>query len=134
MLPFFVLYHIFICFQNFTDLKKELIQHGQTYATEALTYRKKIAELAFGFIKDGSVVRYVYPILSYVFLFELFTRCHIYQILTHSYSRVVMQTLLLAHKRKRISGITLLSRWKFIYLYPFQKSLSQKHALAVWGM
>jgi len=64
---------------NFTDLKKELIQHGQTYATEALTYRKKIAELAFGFIKDGSVI------------------------LTHSYSRVVMQTLLLAHKRKRIS-------------------------------
>ncbi|KAF8797997.1 nagb/rpia/CoA transferase-like protein [Phlegmacium glaucopus] len=63
---------------NFTDLKKELIQHGQNYATEALTYRKKIAELAFGFIKDGSI-------------------------LTHSYSRVVMQTLLLAHKRKRIS-------------------------------
>jgi len=50
--------HIFISFvQNFTDLKKELIQHGQNYATEALTYRKKIAELAFGFIKDGSVVR-----------------------------------------------------------------------------
>jgi len=64
---------------NFTDLKKELIQQGQTYATEALAYREKIAELAFGFIKDGSVI------------------------LTHSYSRVVMQTLLLAHKRKRIS-------------------------------
>ncbi|KAH9484308.1 Translation initiation factor eIF-2B subunit alpha [Psilocybe cubensis] len=64
---------------NFTDLKKELIRQGQNYAAEALTYRKKIAELAFGFIKDGSVI------------------------LTHSYSRVVMQTLLLAHKRKRIS-------------------------------
>ncbi|KAF8188415.1 hypothetical protein BJ912DRAFT_904023 [Pholiota molesta] len=64
---------------NFTDLKKELIRQGQNYATEALTYRKKIAELAFGFIKDGSVI------------------------LTHSYSRVVMQTLLLAHKHKRIS-------------------------------
>ncbi|KAF9480138.1 nagb/rpia/CoA transferase-like protein [Pholiota conissans] len=63
---------------NFTDLKKELIRQGQNYATEALTYRKKIAELAFGFIKDGSI-------------------------LTHSYSRVVMQTLLLAHKHKRIS-------------------------------
>ncbi|KAF8163276.1 hypothetical protein B0H34DRAFT_836497 [Crassisporium funariophilum] len=64
---------------NFSDLKKELIRQGQNYAAEALTYRKKIAELAFGFIKDGSVI------------------------LTHSYSRVVMQTLLLAHKRKRIS-------------------------------
>ncbi|KAF4614804.1 hypothetical protein D9613_003041 [Agrocybe pediades] len=64
---------------NFTNLKKELILQGQNYAAEALTYRKKIAELAFGFIKDGSVI------------------------LTHSYSRVVMQTLLLAHKRKRIS-------------------------------
>jgi hypothetical protein len=56
-----ILHHIFISFfQNFTDLKKELIRHGQTYATEALTYRKKIAELAFGFIKDGSVVSYVH--------------------------------------------------------------------------
>ncbi|KAF8902114.1 hypothetical protein CPB84DRAFT_1910287 [Gymnopilus junonius] len=63
---------------NFSDLKKELIRQGQVYAAEALAYRQKIAELAFGFIKDGSI-------------------------LTHSYSRVVMQALLLAHKRKRIS-------------------------------
>ncbi|KAJ2916016.1 hypothetical protein MD484_g4380, partial [Candolleomyces efflorescens] len=64
---------------NFTDLKRELIRQGRKYAEEALTYRSKIAELAVGFIKDGSVI------------------------LTHSYSRVVMQTLLLAHQRKRIS-------------------------------
>ncbi|KAF8628456.1 hypothetical protein AX15_003970 [Amanita polypyramis BW_CC] len=64
---------------SFIDLKKELIRQGRQYATEALTYRKKIAELALSFIKDGSII------------------------LTHSYSRVVMQTLLLAHKRKRIS-------------------------------
>jgi translation initiation factor eIF-2B subunit alpha len=64
---------------NFTDLKRVLIRQGQTYAAEALTYRQKIAELAVGFIKDGSVI------------------------LTHSYSRVVMQTLLHAHKQKRIS-------------------------------
>lgn len=64
---------------NFSDLKTELIRQGQSYATEALTYRQKIAELAVSFIKDGSVI------------------------LTHSYSRVVMQTLLLAHKQKRIS-------------------------------
>jgi len=64
---------------SFIDLKKELIRQGRQYATEALTYRKKIAELVLGFIKDGSVI------------------------LTHSYSRVVMQALLLAHKRKRIS-------------------------------
>lgn len=44
--------------QNFADLKKELILQGQNYAKEALTYRTKIAELAFGFIKDGSVVGY----------------------------------------------------------------------------
>ncbi|KAF9005625.1 hypothetical protein BDQ17DRAFT_1353483 [Cyathus striatus] len=64
---------------NFADLKRELVRQGQKYAVEALTYRRKIAELAVGFIKDGSVI------------------------LTHSYSRVVMQTLLLAHERKRIS-------------------------------
>ncbi|PFH54381.1 hypothetical protein AMATHDRAFT_72868 [Amanita thiersii Skay4041] len=64
---------------SFSDLKKELIRQGQQYAAEALTYRSKIAELALDFIKDGSVI------------------------LTHSYSRVVMQTLLLAHERKRIS-------------------------------
>jgi len=65
--------------QNFADLKSVLVRQGQTYAAEALTYRQKIAELAVGFIKDGSVI------------------------LTHSYSRVVMQTLLHAHKQKRIS-------------------------------
>ena len=57
MLFLYIPSHIFISLcQNFTDLKKELIRHGESYATEALTYRKKIAELAFGFIKDGSVV------------------------------------------------------------------------------
>ncbi|KAF8654224.1 hypothetical protein AX16_003748 [Volvariella volvacea WC 439] len=64
---------------NFADLKTELIRQGRQYAEEALSYRQKIAELAVGFIKDGSVI------------------------LTHSYSRVVMRTLLLAHKKKRIS-------------------------------
>jgi translation initiation factor eIF-2B subunit alpha len=128
-----ILYHTFISFcQNFTDLKKELIRHGQTYATEALTYRKKIAELAFGFIKDGSVVSSVHHLISVFFCSINFTRYHIDQILTHSYSRVVMQTLLLAHKRKRISGITLPFWWKYIYI--LFKFLSQKHALADWGM
>ena len=66
-----ILYHTFTPFcQNFTDLKKELIRHGQTYAKEALTYRKKIAELAFGFIKDGSVVSSVHLIsVFFVFFF-----------------------------------------------------------------
>ncbi|KAF8077975.1 hypothetical protein FPV67DRAFT_1557404 [Lyophyllum atratum] len=64
---------------SFADLKKKLIRQGQQYAAEALAYRRKIAELAVGFIKDGSVI------------------------LTHSYSRVVMKTLLLAHEKKRIS-------------------------------
>ncbi|KAJ3786619.1 hypothetical protein GGU10DRAFT_289910 [Lentinula aff. detonsa] len=64
---------------SFSELKTELIRQGQRYAEQALAYRAKIAELAFDFIKDDSVI------------------------LTHSYSRVVLQTLLLAHKRKRIS-------------------------------
>ncbi|KAG2368518.1 nagb/rpia/CoA transferase-like protein [Suillus spraguei] len=63
----------------FSDLKLELVRQGQKYAAEALTYRDKIASLALGFIKDDSVI------------------------LTHSYSRVVMKTLLRAHERKRIS-------------------------------
>lgn len=41
--------------QTFADLKTQLVRQGRTYATEALSYRKKIAELALGFIKDGSV-------------------------------------------------------------------------------
>lgn len=64
---------------SFSDLKRELVKQGQGYAKEALIYREKIAQLALGFIKDESVI------------------------LTHSYSRVVMKTLLRAHERKRIS-------------------------------
>ncbi|KIY50879.1 nagb/rpia/CoA transferase-like protein [Fistulina hepatica ATCC 64428] len=64
---------------SFHDLKQELIRQSQVYFQEATTYRQKIAELAVGFIKDNSVI------------------------LTHSYSRVVLQTLLTAHERKRIS-------------------------------
>jgi len=64
---------------NFADLKQELVHHGTKYVQEALGYRRKIAELTLGFIKDGSVI------------------------LTHSYSRVVLETLLHAHKSKRIS-------------------------------
>lgn len=64
---------------SFKELKSKLITQGKQYVQQALTYRTRIAELAFDFIKDDSVI------------------------LTHSYSRVVMQTLLLAHRRKRIS-------------------------------
>jgi translation initiation factor eIF-2B subunit alpha len=41
---------------SFSDLKTELVKQGRKYATEALTYREKIAELALGFIKDDSIV------------------------------------------------------------------------------
>ncbi|KAJ6547534.1 nagb/rpia/CoA transferase-like protein [Mycena capillaripes] len=60
---------------SFSDLKMELVKQGETYVRQALTYRQKIGELAVDFIKDDSVI------------------------LTHSYSRVVMETLLLAHRR-----------------------------------
>ncbi|KAJ7343514.1 hypothetical protein DFH08DRAFT_872907 [Mycena albidolilacea] len=65
---------------SFSELKMELVKQGETYVRQALTYRSKIAELGVDFIKDDSVI------------------------LTHSYSRVVMETLMLAHQRsKRIS-------------------------------
>ncbi|KAI0318954.1 nagb/rpia/CoA transferase-like protein [Amylostereum chailletii] len=64
---------------SFSELKTELVRQGQKYASEAVNFRAKVAELTLGFIKDDSVI------------------------LTHSYSRVVMQALLHAHKRKRIS-------------------------------
>ncbi|KAI0721685.1 nagb/rpia/CoA transferase-like protein [Cerioporus squamosus] len=64
---------------NFAELKKELEHQGRKYATEAISFRDKIAELALGFIKDDAVI------------------------LTHSYSRVVLKALLHAHKTKRIS-------------------------------
>ncbi|KAJ7063276.1 hypothetical protein C8F01DRAFT_1132302 [Mycena amicta] len=65
---------------NLSDLKMELVRQGETYVRQALTYRQRIANLAVDFIKDDAVI------------------------LTHSYSRVVMETLLLAHRRnKRVS-------------------------------
>ncbi|KAJ7219244.1 hypothetical protein GGX14DRAFT_435269 [Mycena pura] len=65
---------------SFSDLKMELVRQGDAYVRQALAYRRRIAELAVDFIKDDSVI------------------------LTHSYSRVVMETLLLAHRRnKRVS-------------------------------
>ncbi|KZT33022.1 IF-2B-domain-containing protein [Sistotremastrum suecicum HHB10207 ss-3] len=63
---------------SFDDLKAELVSEGRKYAQEAQTYRAKIAEFTFKFIKDNAI-------------------------LTHSYSRVVMHALLHAHKHKRIS-------------------------------
>jgi translation initiation factor eIF-2B subunit alpha len=67
-------------FDNFEDQKADLVRQGKEYATNnSHNCREKIADLAFGFIKDEAVI------------------------LTHSYSRVVMQALLHAHKRKRIS-------------------------------
>jgi hypothetical protein len=47
------------------DLKEELIRQGRQYASEALTYRKRIAELALGFIKDGSVVGSIDPLAAW---------------------------------------------------------------------
>ncbi|KAI0082690.1 nagb/rpia/CoA transferase-like protein [Panus rudis PR-1116 ss-1] len=64
---------------SFANLKTELVKQGRKYATEALSYRNKIAQLMNDFIKDNSVI------------------------LTHSYSRVVMKALLHAHETKRIS-------------------------------
>ena len=42
--------------QTLPELKLELIEQGQKYVVEALSYRDKIAQLALGFIKDDSVV------------------------------------------------------------------------------
>ncbi|KAF7338319.1 Translation initiation factor eIF-2B subunit alpha [Mycena venus] len=83
---------------SFSDLKMELVKQGETYVRQALTYRSKIGELAVDFIKDDSVVRMQRTV------FQVFNAKLFLEILTHSYSRVVMETLLLAHKRsKRIS-------------------------------
>jgi len=41
---------------NFADLKSELVRQGKQYAAEASTYRTKIANLVFDFIKDDAVV------------------------------------------------------------------------------
>ncbi|KAG8893102.1 translation initiation factor eIF-2B subunit alpha, partial [Tulasnella sp. 408] len=65
--------------RDFSHHKAELVRQGKEYAETAQSSRDKIAEHAFGFIKEDAVI------------------------LTHSYSRVVMQALLKANKRKRIS-------------------------------
>jgi translation initiation factor eIF-2B subunit alpha len=80
--------------ESFSDLKTELVKQGQKYVSEAVRYSDKIAELANGFVKDGSVVcTFFYSMLI----------AQLRQILTHSHSRVVMKALIHAHKRKRIS-------------------------------
>jgi translation initiation factor eIF-2B subunit alpha len=43
--------------QSFSDLRNQLVQHGEKYVEEGLTYRQKIARLSLAFIKDDSVVR-----------------------------------------------------------------------------
>lgn len=57
-IPSFCSQLIFLRFrsQSFSELKTELIRQGQQYVKQALAYRGKIAELAFDFIKDDSVV------------------------------------------------------------------------------
>ncbi|KIO34450.1 hypothetical protein M407DRAFT_64447 [Tulasnella calospora MUT 4182] len=64
--------------RDFSHHKAELVRQGKEYAETAQSSRDKIAEHAFGFIKEDAI-------------------------LTHSYSRVVMQALLKANRRKRIS-------------------------------
>ncbi|KAK0434528.1 uncharacterized protein EV420DRAFT_1623782 [Desarmillaria tabescens] len=41
---------------SFSELKTELIRQGHQYIIQVLTYHAKIAELAFDFIKDDSVI------------------------------------------------------------------------------
>lgn len=98
--------------KSFSNLKTELVKQGRKYATEALTYRDKIAELALGFIKDDSIVKV--PRVSLPPL-----RLPYPKILTHSYSRVVMKTLLRAHERKRISVYVTEARPRGLGLDPF---------------
>ncbi|KAH8827714.1 hypothetical protein DL96DRAFT_1600045 [Flagelloscypha sp. PMI_526] len=64
---------------SFSDVKRKLVSQGERYAKEAITYRQKIAERAVEFIKDDSVI------------------------LVHASSRVILQALIMAHRRKRIS-------------------------------
>ncbi|KZO91703.1 nagb/rpia/CoA transferase-like protein [Calocera viscosa TUFC12733] len=66
---------------DFAQHKRSLVDQGRAYAKELPTEsRDKISRFALGFIQDDAVI------------------------LTHSYSRVVMQALLAAHRaRKRIS-------------------------------
>ncbi|KAG9010703.1 translation initiation factor eIF-2B subunit alpha [Tulasnella sp. JGI-2019a] len=66
-------------YKDFSAHKADLVRQGKEYAATATSCREKIAEHAFGFIKEDAII------------------------LTHSYSRVVMQALLRANKRKRIS-------------------------------
>jgi hypothetical protein len=130
-----ILYHIFISLcQNFTDLKKELIRHGQTYATEALTYRKKIAELAFGFIRDGSVVSSVHLISIFFLLFFFSIKIHLTR-----FSHILIHELWCKLSSLHTSG-NAYQVWPYhsgrnIFIFSHNlKFLSQKHALADWGM
>jgi len=65
--------------RDFEQQKAELVRQGRKYAQGARLYRDQIAASALEFIQDDCVI------------------------LTHSFSRVVMQALLLAHSHKRIS-------------------------------
>jgi len=65
-------------------------------------YSEKIAGFANGFVKDGSVV-WLSAVYQQLFFFFSRVDVMLWQILTHSHSRVVMKALLHAHQRKRIS-------------------------------
>ncbi|KZV97679.1 nagb/rpia/CoA transferase-like protein [Exidia glandulosa HHB12029] len=65
--------------RDFEHQKVEIVNQGRKFVDEAKSYRAKIARLALSFVQDDFVI------------------------LTHSYSRVVMEALLLIHKHKRIS-------------------------------
>lgn len=49
-------YRLTLIQQSFSDLRNQLVQHGEKYVEEALTYRQKIAQLSLAFIKDDSIV------------------------------------------------------------------------------
>ena len=81
--------------QDFPAYKKSLISQGRAFcAITAPQCREKIAALAVDFLVDDCTVRHSLAAAD---------RLADDQVLTHSYSRTVIQTILRAHKQhKRI--------------------------------
>lgn len=81
-------------FQCFDECKKIMLNRGHVFIKKLDEARGKIVKLAANFIEDGSVSNPV--IFEQFFWYKYFQK-----ILTHSRSRVVLQTLRKAHKQNK---------------------------------
>lgn len=82
-------------FQCFDECKKIMLNRGHVFLKKLDEARGKIVKLAANFIEDGTVSKYP------TFFINNLTIINFQKILTHSRSRVVLQTLRKSYKQNK---------------------------------